>query len=256
LIETEQQGKKDFSMKTHKHSLVRLFGLLPYLALCASALLFASCGGGGKGDIKASVKKELDRGFLAERPVELTNVSINWKRTTSLMDAIKFNKVEGSGTFSATGKTTEGFYESVGTEYGLRKLGITDTCESEFNNAKKEVDKVSRDYETDLRNDFPYERPEFPVFYEARVLKGEKVTLTGTIELVKHDKSDWQVREVKVVLFSMDDDEKKFLRESKLSVKVCKLDDPKAKDTVNAIIQQRKDFVGKVKSGLPKKIEN
>lgn len=222
---------------------------IPCLTLCVSVLFFAGCGRGGKGDIKTAVKTELEREFLAGRPVEITSVSVNWKRTTSLGDAVKYNKVEGSGTFSATAKTTEGFYEPVSTDYGLRKLGITDSHENELNEAKKQIEEVSRRYEADLRHDFPYERLDFPSFFEVRISKDEKVTLTGTIELVKHGKEDWKVEEIKDVSSSID--ENAFTRETKLRSGSCKLDDPKEKDTVNAIVQKRRDFTGNVNSKLP-----
>lgn len=217
------------------------------LAVSASLLLFVGCGSGDK-EVKASVKENLDRVFLAERPVEITGISVKWAGKSSAFqtigDMLSGRPIYASGNFSVKAKTTERFYERVGMDAGLRKLGITDCQESEFNKARADALR----YPEQISDRLPAV-PEFPPFFDVRFPKGEKVTLTGSVELVNAGKGGWRVREITSISLSID--EKTVIRETRLAFESCRLDDPEAKEVVSRAIERRKAFIDKINSLRP-----
>ena len=186
-------------------------------------ILMSGCGDSSDRDLKAAIKRALDRKM--DFPLEVTEVSVNWE-TKSSGSAV--------GRFSATTRTTERFYESVPEEYSLRKLGIAETYEREF--------RIAMAQAADLN--LPKPHLAFPPFVDVLMPKGANVLLGGNVELVKFGNADWQVDELDIVAASLAG--KIFVRESELKAEVCRVDDPSARTIVEAIVQNRKDFIDKV----------
>lgn len=194
-------------------------------------LFFAVFTGCGNSELNDALKRGLEKDVLPD-VLEITNIAVNW--TDKSADGT-------SGKFTVKLKTTEGLCEAVTNEAGLKKLGITDLYEKESNDASRKNSNLP----TNLRCTVPQENPSLFRFYDVLVPKGGEVILTGSVELTKSGNSDWKVSRYLVDPFSCGD---KFTPESKLREEEYKLDDPKTKDAVNAVVQSRKDFVRKVDS--------
>ena len=209
-----------------------------YLAICCAVLLVIQLHAADAVDqeLNETVKRGLDRGILAEIPLEITEVAVNWSEK---------NEDTATGTFSAKTKTTEGLYEPVGSEYALRKLRIADTQEGAVNQAREKTNTFPAAVRTRLRNAFSDSRLNFPAFYDVRVPKGGDVLLTGTVMLVKHGDNDWQADEIEVDFFSCGNE---FTREVRLSWNVQALDNPKVMETIESVIQVRKEFIAEVEA--------
>jgi len=177
------------------------------------------------------VKRGLNREVLADKPLEITDVSVNWTDKTDSM---------ASGKFSVKTKTTEKLYKSVDNKDGLRILGISDFYEGELNIAKDKISNLPEPHKTNLRNAVPQGRTDSFRFYDVLVPTGGEVTVTGSIELTKYG-SDWQSDRLRVNSFSVEN----YTPESELR-DAHKLDDSKTKEAINAVIQERKNFVAKV----------
>jgi len=182
------------------------------------------------------VEKGLNKDVLADVPLELTNLVVNWTNKSS-------DKV--SGKFSVKTKTTEALCQSVDHQSGLQKLGITNQYASECDVAMEKLRNLPVLYQNDLRDAMPQD-PSRLQFYDILVPKGGEVTLSGSVDLTKRG-NDWQVSRYLVDPWSCGD---QFTRESKLPEGEAKLDDPKTKETVQATIQSRKDFITKVDSAV------
>ena len=194
----------------------------------------SSRGGGGSssdGELNDVLKRGLNREALADLPMDITDISINWDKTAS----------EASGRFSVKTKTTEGLYTSISNSDALRKLGITDLYEGELNVARGKINNLPEPHRTNLRNAISEDQLNRFRFYDTVVPRGGEVTLTGSAELVKYG-NDWSADRIRVNSFSVGDN---FTPESKLRDEY-KLDDPKTKEAVNAVIQARRDFVARV----------
>jgi len=232
----------------------RPFFLLVVLSLAISLAVSAGCGnnagtsdggnaaspsrGGGSAaaidqDLNDVLKKGLNRGVLSDLPLDITDISINWDKAEN----------EASGRFSVKTKAVEGLYNSIGNSDALRKLGITDLYEGELNVARGKINSLPEPHRTNLRNAAPQDQLSRLRFYDVVVPSGGEVTITGRAELAKYG-SDWQADNIQVNSFSIGDN---FTPESKLQ-ESHKLDDPKTKEAVNAIIQERRDFAAKVDS--------
>lgn len=183
------------------------------------------------------VERGIKRDVLSELPLEITNLIINWTGKTSSNAAAKF---------SLKMKTTETLYESVTNEVGLRKLEITDLYESEFNVAMGKFRNLPVSYQSDLRGAMPQDPSRFQ-FYDVLVPKGGEITQTGSVELTKTGNDGWKVSRYLVDPLSCGD---RFTPVSKLREGEYGLDDPKIRESVNAIIQSRRDFVSKVDTAI------
>jgi hypothetical protein len=146
-----------------------------------------------------------------------------------------------------TAKIPEKLYQSVSSENGLRELGITDHHEEDINVAKRKFEELPIDRQNSLRHAIPQELSQF-LFYKVLVSEGEEVTITGSVKLTKDGNTNWQKDYIPVDPFSFGDD---FIAESKLQ-SAHKLDDPRTKETVQTIIQVRKDFVVNVDKAYDK----
>ncbi|MCL2744803.1 MAG: hypothetical protein FWE67_13225 [Planctomycetaceae bacterium] len=183
---------------------------------------------------------------LAEQALAITNISIKWKDKPAASDVLKslWSKSKelrfASGEFTAVAKTPEKLYQSVSNENGLRELKITNLRDGEFNAAKEKFDGLPAKYQTEeLRSAVPKDAAQFR-FYKVLVPEGEKFTVTGSIELSKDGNADWQKDYLPVNPPPFGDD---FVPESKLSNDVGKLEDPKTKQAILAIIRDREDFI-------------
>lgn len=184
-------------------------------------------------ELNEVVKRFLAKGPLAELPLEITDIAVNWEYK-SIGSA--------SGKFSAKTKTTEKLYKSVDNKDGLKKLDVTELFEGEVNAARDKTGNLPEPHKTNLRNDVPKDNLNWFRFYEVHVPLGGEVTVTGSVELAKYG-NDWQSDRLQVRDFSCGNN---YTPESKLDEGYWKLDDPKAKEAVEAVIQARKDFAAKV----------
>jgi len=202
--------------------------LLPFF-LCL--FVFTGCGNSELDDI---LQKGLNRDVIADLSLEITSLDVNWTKP-SADDAL--------GKFTAKMKATETLYIPATNDFGLQKLGIGDLYEVEFNAAKTKFRNLPVSYQNPLQDGMPQEDPSQLRFYDVLVLQGEEVTLTGSVELTKSGNNGWKVRKYLVDPFSCGD---RFTPSSKLREEEYRLDNPKTKETVNAIIQSRKKFIGEV----------
>jgi len=177
-----------------------------------------------------SIKTELADPSLEE--FGNSDISVRWVTETSVF---------ASGMFTAKTRTKEKLYQFIDNEDGLRELGITVTYEREFDAAREKIKSLPEPHKTNLTKSAGAvsELSGLP-FYHVRAPKGEEVTRTGSIELTKTDNKGWQV---KVRSGSSDN----FTPESKLGAEANKLDDRKTKETVVAIIRDRKNFVERLR---------
>ena len=227
--------------------------------LCLSLTLLSGCGGGGnnagsgtsaepgaaasaqsKGaadvpsdrDLNETVKRGLNRETFADVPFDITDLSVNWTDKTAS---------EATGRFSVKAKTSEKLYKSVDTQDGLKILGIAEQYEGELNVARNKIGNLPEPHKTNLNNAIPKEQMNRFRFYDVQVPLGGEVTVTGSIELTKYG-DDWRSDKIRANPFSIGTG---FTPESKLQ-NAYKLDDPKTKEAVEALIQERKDFVARV----------
>ena len=233
---------------------MRPHNIIPVTLLSLSLMVCAGCGkqsgisdGGGSPaasspqggaglvsdqELNDALRRGLNREALSEAPLDITEISINWNKTAD----------EASGRFSVKTAAAEGLYDSISNSDALRKLGITDLYEGEFNVARGKINNLPEPHRTNLRNAMP---PQDQLgrfrFYDLLVPSGGEVTITGSAELAKYG-NDWRADNIRVNPFSIGDH---FTPESKLQGSY-KLDDPATKEAVNAVIQERRDFVAKV----------
>jgi hypothetical protein len=185
------------------------------------------------------VEKGFNKDVLSKLPMEMTRFDVKWAHKSA-------DKV--LGTFSVEMKTTEGLYESVDREDGLKKLGITNLYKSELTTAMGQFRNLPVSKQNNLRDAMPQDLPQFR-FYEVAIPSGENVALTGSVELIEHSGNDWKIARFLVDPFSCGDKsfyEDTFTSASKLGEGEYRLDDPKVKEIVDTIIQNRKDFIDKV----------
>ncbi|MCL2742935.1 MAG: ATP-binding cassette domain-containing protein [Planctomycetaceae bacterium] len=183
------------------------------------------CGEVAKTAIKEGLPKEL--------PSHPPLISFNWTTQTSS---------SASATFSAAIKTTEKLYQSVDTETGMRKLGIADSYEQEFEIAKNTIRNLPKPYRTKLEEecDEVTNLSKFQ-FYDAQIQKDEELPLTGYIELTKTADKGWRADKIQ-------QNDMNLVAEPKLKEDAYKLDDPKTKEAVAAIVSNKKDIVDRLKS--------
>ena len=176
------------------------------------------------------------RDVLSDHPLAIVNMDFNW--TTPSAD-------DTEGTYDAVMKTTEALYVAVDNGSGLQKLDITDFYDKEFKNAQDTLRTLPKTIQQELQKDMPRDLSRIQ-FYNVLVPKEGEVTQTGSVEMNKRGK-DWQVVQFLVYPFSCGDE---FIPESKLHEEAYKLGNPKTKEAILAIIQNRKDFVAKVDSAI------
>jgi len=197
----------------------------------------------GCGNLTEKLNEAVERGIykdiLSDLPLQTASLKVEWTEKSAN---------DASGKFSARIKATEGLYESVSNENALRKLGITNLYESEFEVAKRQISSMSEQRRTNLRNVIPNDPPRIR-FYDVLVPKGGEVTLAGSVELTKYGDNDWKVKRFLVDPFSYGDKSfygDKCTPESMLEDNTYKLDDPNTKGNVNTMVQARKDFAARV----------
>jgi hypothetical protein len=205
---------------------------------------------------RSDVAKELVKEELSSTPLEITDISVNWTTKPTVFEVVTafwgsfLNKItdsadtvaaSASGQFTVKAKTTEKLYKSVGNEDGLRELGVANLREKEFNDAMEKHRKLPTTQQNDLRDATPQDQSSFR-FYKILIPGAEEVIVTGSIDLAKEGNEAWRKNNVRRDPFSFGND---FASESKLQG-ASKLDDPKTKENVQKIIQQRKDFIAKV----------
>lgn len=201
--------------------------ILPNTVACVLfhvAFLFVA-GCGHDKDPNELVKEELVK-TLATEPFEIHDISINWKTTSS-----------GSvfGDFSATATTTEGYYKHVDDKHALKKLKIVENYEKEL--ARAQINILEFSIIVPFNDTL-----EFLKFYDLVIPKEKSIAVAGTVALSKFDKKKWQVDYIKII----HSDVHSFINESKLRNESCKLDDPKAKNIINKMIENRKTFIRQV----------
>jgi hypothetical protein len=165
--------------------------------------------------------------------LEFTEVSVNWTNKTAS---------EASGRFSITARTTEAFYRSVNHNDALRILGITELFEGERNAANSRISNLPEPHRTNLRNAVPQGQTNRFRFFDVSVPQGGEITITGSIDLAKYGE-DWRADRVRanpLPVGGSNSTPVSGLHDA------SRLDDPQTKVAVEAIIQERKDFVARV----------
>jgi tetratricopeptide (TPR) repeat protein len=164
------------------------------------------------------------------------NITVNWSDAASIY---------ATGKFTLKAMTSEGLYESIGTDAALRKLGFPDRYEVELNEAKNINNALPQSYRVSENGlNWP------PRLYEVLVPNGQEVTLTGSIDMTREGNKNWQMDKDRFSVDPYDVEgktlpENQYIRESNLSPGT-RLDDPITKENVKKIIEAREKFIADV----------